>query len=161
MKPPELMENSRSLIGWMTRNRVTPNLLMVVFIAGGFFFASQIKQEIFPEFELDIVQVRVPYPGSSPEEVEQGIVLSVEEAIRGLEGIKEITAVASEGSGRVTAELLEGSDRQRIYQDIEQQVSVRDQMTDIIDVYINWLRSKLAFLLVSSHTMCTKLTQLW
>ena len=122
MNQPDLSDNSKTLIGWMTHNRVTPNILMIALIVGGFFFASRIKQEVFPEFELDFVQVRVPYPGSSPEEVEQGIVLSVEEAIRGLEGIKEIMAIASEGSGTVTAELLEGSDRQRIYQDIQQQV---------------------------------------
>ena len=109
-------------IAWMTKNRVTPNLMMIVLIIGGLFFARSIKQEVFPEFELDMVQVSVPYPGSSPEEVEQGIVLAVEEAIRGLEGIKEITATASEGRAVVNAELLEEEDNQRIYQDIKQEI---------------------------------------
>ena len=112
----------RGLIGWMTTNRITPNLMMIVFLVGGFFYALRIKQEVFPEFDLDFVNVIVPYPGSSPEEVEQGIVLAVEEAIRGLEGLKEVTSTASEGMGRVTAELLEGADRQRVYQEIKQEV---------------------------------------
>lgn len=112
----------RGLIGWMTHNHVTPNLLMMVCLVGGFFFALRIKQEVFPEFDLDLVNVVVPYPGSSPEEVEQGIVLAVEEAIRGLEGIKEIRSTASEGRAVVTAELLEGADRQRVYQEIMQEV---------------------------------------
>lgn len=112
----------RGLIGWMTSNRVTPNLMMIVFLIGGFYYALKIKQEVFPEFDLDFVNVIVPYPGSSPEEVEQGIVLAIEEAIRGLEGIKEVTSTASEGMGRVTAELLEGTDRQRVYQEIKQEV---------------------------------------
>ena len=112
----------RGLIGWMTHNHVTPNLLMVVCLVGGFFFALRIKQEVFPEFDLDLVNVVVPYLGSSPEEVEQGIVLAVEEAIRGLEGIKEIRSTASEGRAVVTAELLEGADRQRVYQEIMQEV---------------------------------------
>ncbi|MEJ5260337.1 MAG: efflux RND transporter permease subunit [Anaerohalosphaeraceae bacterium] len=115
-------EDTRGLIGWMTDNRVTPNLMMIVFLVGGFFFALNVRQEVFPEFDLDLVIVRVPYPGSSPEEVEQGIILAVEEAIRGLEGIKEITAVASEGFGTVTAEIIEGFDRQRVYQDIKQEI---------------------------------------
>ena len=115
-------ELERGLIGWMTSNRVTPNLMMIVLLIGGFFYALRIKQEVFPEFDLDIVIVSVPYPGSSPEEVEQGIVLAVEEAIRGLEGIKEVTATASEGMGMVSAELLEGVDRQRVYQEIKQEV---------------------------------------
>ena len=114
--------DKRGPIAWMTHNQVTPNLMMIVFIIGGLFFANSIKQEVFPEFELDMVQVAVPYPGSSPEEVEQGIVLAVEEAIRGLEGIKEISATASEGSAVINAELLEGEDNQRIYQDIKQEI---------------------------------------
>ncbi|MBE0537389.1 MAG: efflux RND transporter permease subunit [Phycisphaerae bacterium] len=112
----------KGTIAWMVRNRVTPNLLMLVLILGGLFCLSQIKQEVFPEFDLDMVTVMVPYPGSSPEEVEQGIVLAVEEAIRGLEGVKEVTAVAAEGRGMVTAELLEGADQQKIYQDIRQEI---------------------------------------
>jgi multidrug efflux pump subunit AcrB len=109
-------------IAWMVRNKVTPNLVMLILLLGGLFCASRIRQEVFPEFDLDIVTVMVPYPGSSPEEVEQGIVLAVEEAIRGLEGIKEVTAVATEGRGMVTAELLEGADQQKIYQDIKQEI---------------------------------------
>jgi multidrug efflux pump subunit AcrB len=115
-------EDTRGLIGWMTHNRVTPNLMMFTLLIGGLIVALTIKKEVFPEFDLDIVTVRVPYPGSSPEEVEQGIVLAVEEAIRGLEGIKEITAAASEGSGMVTAELLEDANQQKVYQDIKQEI---------------------------------------
>jgi len=119
---PTTREQAKGPIAWMTKNRVTPNLLMIVLLLGGFLFALSIKQEVFPEFDVDMVRVRVPYPGSSPEEVEQGIILAVEEAIRGLEGIKEITATASEGRGTVLAELLEGADQQKVYQDIKQEV---------------------------------------
>lgn len=112
----------RGAIAWMTHNRITPNLLMFIFLAGGLFLALRIKQEVFPEFDLDMVMIQVAYPGSSPEEVEQGIILVIEEAIRGLDGIKEITATAAEGMGMVRAELEEGADDQRIYQDIKQEV---------------------------------------
>jgi multidrug efflux pump subunit AcrB len=115
-------EDSRGFIAWMIDNRVTPNLMMLILLIGGAILALTIKKEVFPEFDLDIVTVRVPYPGSSPEEVEQGIILSAEEAIRGLEGIKEVTAVATEGAGVVTAELLEGADQQKVYQDIKQEI---------------------------------------
>ena len=112
----------RGPIAWMIRNRITPNLLMLVLLVGGFMVALRIKQEVFPEFDLNMVTVQVAYPGSSPEEVEQGIILVIEEAIRGLDGVKEITAVAAEGMGMVRAELEEGSDAQRVYQDIKQQI---------------------------------------
>ncbi len=86
----------RGPLAWMTYNRVTPNLLMIVLLLGGIFVSGQIKKEVFPAYELDMVTVSVAYPGASPEEVEHGIILVVEEAVRGLEGIKELTATAAE-----------------------------------------------------------------
>ena len=77
-------------ISWMIHNRVTPNLLMLFLILGGIFMTTRIKQEVFPEFEMDRVDIIVSYPGSSPEEVEKGIVLAIEDAIEGIEGVKEI-----------------------------------------------------------------------
>ncbi|MBN2375381.1 MAG: efflux RND transporter permease subunit [Sedimentisphaerales bacterium] len=121
-EPQNISRPSRGPLAWMVHNRVTPNLMMMVFIFGGLFVTTQIKQEVFPEFELDIVQIRVPYPGSSPEEVEQGIILAIEERVRGLDGVKEISATASEGAGIVSVEMLEDADRQKVYQDVKQEV---------------------------------------
>ena len=109
-------------ISWMIANRVTPNLLMVFLILGGFFMTTKIKQEVFPEFALDQVNIEVSYPGSSPEEVERGIILAIEDAIEGIEGVKEITSTASEGGGGVYVEVLENADPQTVLQDIEQEV---------------------------------------
>jgi len=72
-------------IAWMARNHVTANLLMLFFIIGGLVIGSQLKQEVFPEFELDIIQILVPYPGSSPEEIENGILLAVEDEVSGID----------------------------------------------------------------------------
>ncbi len=110
------------MIAWMVKNRVTPNLLMIFLILGGLFMSTKIKREVFPEFELNTVTINVAYPGSSPEEVEQGIVLAVEEAIRGIDGIKEINATAGEGSAFIRAELRDDADSQKIFQDIQQEV---------------------------------------
>ncbi|MBU1419436.1 MAG: efflux RND transporter permease subunit [Proteobacteria bacterium] len=112
----------RGLVAWMIYNRVTPNLLMLFLVLGGLFMSTRIKQEVFPEFELDQVSIQVSYPGSSPEDVEQGIVLAIEDAIEGIDGIKQITSTASEGSASVTAELQEGANGQKVLQDIKQEV---------------------------------------
>ena len=106
----------------MVHNRVTPNIIMLVFILGGLFVTTKIKQEVFPEFELDAVVINMAYPGSSPEEVEQGIILAIEEGIRGLDGVKEVSATAAEGSANVIAELMEDVDSQKVYQDIKQEI---------------------------------------
>ncbi len=107
----------RGAIAWMARNPVAANLLMVMVLAGGVIGLTQVKQEVFPEFELDMVQVRVVYPGASPEEVEQGIVLAVEEAVRGIDGVKRVLSTSSEGVGLVTVELLISADPETVLAD--------------------------------------------
>ncbi|MGD8724091.1 MAG: efflux RND transporter permease subunit, partial [Desulfobacterales bacterium] len=109
-------------LAWMAGHSVAANLLMAVFLVGGLFYALQIKKEVFPDFELDIVTITVPYPGASPEEVERGIILAIEEAVDGLEGVKEYTATASEGMGTVNVEILEGKNIERLAQDIKNEV---------------------------------------
>ena len=113
---------NRGMIAWMVNNRVTANILMFVFIVGGLLFSTKIKQEVFPSFDLDMIQVVVPYPGASPEEVEQGIVLAIEEQVRALDGIKEINGICRENVGQVEIEIDEGVDQQLLLQEVKQEV---------------------------------------
>lgn len=115
-------KEKRGAIAWMANNPVASNLLMLTCLVGGFIAFLNTKQEVFPDFELDVVNVSVAYPGASPEEVEQGIILAVEEAIRGVDGVDEVTSRAREGGGTVSAELMLGADRAKVYQDIQQEV---------------------------------------
>ncbi len=110
-------------IAWMTRNSVTANLFMLVLIFGGLYTTTKIQQEVFPAFDMDRITVSIAYPGATPEEVEQGVVLAVEEAVRSLEGIDEISSTASEGSAKVALELLASADAQKLYQDVQQAVA--------------------------------------
>jgi multidrug efflux pump subunit AcrB len=109
-------------IAWMAGHSVTANLLMLVLLVGGFFLGYRIKKEVFPDFELDLVQITVPYPGASPQEVERGIILAIEEAVQGLEGVNEVRASAREGVGTVTVEMIEGENLQKLAQDIKSEV---------------------------------------
>ena len=68
-------------IAWMAKNPVASNLLMLTFLTGGIVGIFKVNQEVFPQFELDTISISVSYPGASPEETEQGIVLAVEEAV--------------------------------------------------------------------------------
>jgi multidrug efflux pump subunit AcrB len=113
----------RGLFAWMVDNHIVPNLLMLFLLVGGLYMSTRIKQEVFPEFEEDMVTVSVAYPGASPEEVEQGIIMAVEEAIRGLDGVKEVTATATEGMAVVNAELRTDVDDQKVFQDVQQEIN--------------------------------------
>ncbi len=123
MSDPSAEPKPRGWIARFARDRVTPNLLMLALLGGGLWAASDIKQELFPDFELGIVTVRVAYPGASPEEVERGIVLPIEEAVRGIDGIKEMTSTAGEGSGTVTLELQTDADEIQVYDNVRQAVA--------------------------------------
>ncbi|MBX2857579.1 MAG: efflux RND transporter permease subunit [Cellvibrionaceae bacterium] len=110
-------------IAWMARNAIAANLAMIVLLAGGLFMAFEVQKEVFPAFEMDIVDVDVSYPGASPEEVEQGILQPIEDAIRSVQGIKEMSSEAREGSGSVSLELVSGSNRMRAFQEVQQAVN--------------------------------------
>ena len=91
------IDTNKGLISWFARNNVAANLLMVLLIVGGIFSAFSIQKQVFPSFEIDVINVRVPYLGAAPQEVEEGVLLKIEEAIKDLEGIKQLSATAVEG----------------------------------------------------------------
>ncbi len=112
----------KKAIAWMARNHVAANLLMLFFVVGGIVMSHSIKQEIFPEISLDTIRVSVPYPGATPEEVEDGIILKIEENLTGVDGIKEIRSTASEGMGNVDVVVREGANADLVLQDVKNAV---------------------------------------
>ncbi len=106
----------------MAGHSVTANLLMLVLVVGGLIVSFRTTKEFFPEMELDRVRISVSYPGASPEEVEEGIILPIEEALQSLDGIDEIISNANEGSGSVNAEVASGQDIQQLYADIKNEI---------------------------------------
>jgi len=121
--PSPVEREQKGLIAWMVHNSIAAHLIMFLLLGGGAWTAITMQKEVDPEFALDTVDVRVAYPGAAPAEVEQGILLPVEEAARGVPGIKEIRSTAREGSGSVQFELVSGVDRIKAYQDIDQAVA--------------------------------------
>ena len=109
-------------IAWMTHHTVAANLVMLVFIIGGLIIGTDLKQEVFPEFTSDRIRVSVPYPGASPEEVEQGIILSIEDVVRGLDGVKKVTATAAEGMALMKIELVMGVNADNVLQDVVNEI---------------------------------------
>ena len=114
------------VIQWFARNGVAANLLVIFIILAGLMSARSIKREVFPETESGMVSVQVDYLGAAPEEVEEGVCIRVEEAIQSLEGIKQITSTAREGSGTVMAELLPNADASEVLDQIKARVDAID-----------------------------------
>jgi multidrug efflux pump subunit AcrB len=120
-------------IAWMAGRPVTANLLMLTLLIGGLIMGNNIRKDVFPDFELDLVSITLTYPGASPEEVERGAILAVEEAISDFEGIKKITSTAREGSGTIRVEIIEGEDVSRIAQDIQNAVDRISSLPEDMD----------------------------
>ncbi|MFH2130797.1 MAG: efflux RND transporter permease subunit [bacterium] len=113
---------TRGPIAWMAGNSVAANLLMLTLIIGGIYVGLQIKQEVFPSISQDQVQITVAYSGASPEEVEKGIILSIEQAVQGLDGVDEVNSIAQEGIAIVTIDVVDGTDLKQFYSDVKSEV---------------------------------------
>jgi multidrug efflux pump subunit AcrB len=114
-------DKERGPIAWMAKNAVASNVLMLTLIVGGIvtLASGAVRQEVFPEVELDVVSISVIYPGASLAEVEQAVVLAVEEAVRGIDGVKKVTSTAMEGQASTLVELLLGTDKDRALNDVK------------------------------------------
>ncbi len=100
----------KQFIAAFARNTVFANIVLaLIFLSGGIAAMSMVR-ETFPEFSLDMIAITVPYPGADPEEVEEGISRKIEEAIEGLEGIKQYTTKSSENVGTANIEVHENYD---------------------------------------------------
>ena len=100
----------KGVIAWFANNPVAANLLMLIIITIGLGVATNIKRTFMPEIDIDILQINVAYPGAAPEEVEQGIVLRIEEALSNIDGIKRLSSTAMESFARIIIEPEDGGD---------------------------------------------------
>jgi multidrug efflux pump subunit AcrB len=113
----------KKVLAAFARNTVFANIVLVlIFVAGGFATLSMIR-ETFPEFSLDMIIVAVPYPGADPEEVEEGICRKIEEAIEGIEGIKQFTTESRENQGSANIEVKENYDVTAVLDKVRTQIN--------------------------------------
>lgn len=116
------IDTNSGVIAWFARNNVAANLLMWLLIVGGLFGAASVQKQVFPSFEINVINVRVPYLGAAPQEVEEGVILKVEEAIKDLQGIKQITSSAVEGMGTVSIQVEDNYNVQDLLDEVKVQV---------------------------------------
>jgi len=111
------------IIAWFATNPVAANLLMIVIIVVGLGSALTIKREMFPAFDIDAIMIVMTYPGAAPEEVEQGLVLKIEEAINDLDGINRVKSDSLESMARVFIEPQDGYDFNLLLDDVKNRLN--------------------------------------
>jgi multidrug efflux pump subunit AcrB len=114
--------NETGLIAWFIRNHVAANLLMLFLIGMGIFSGFTIRKQTTPDYALDTVEISVSYPGAAPQEVEQGVVVRIEEAIGDIEGIAKTSSVAREGLGTVSAQVSLDYDLDSVLNEVKARV---------------------------------------
>ena len=110
------------LVSWFVNNPVAANLLMAMIVIAGLLSASGIKKKIFPDFDVNSIQVSVSYPGAGAGDIEQSVVLKLEEAVRDVSGIKRVVSFAWEGRGTMRIEVETGYDVDEVYDAVKSSV---------------------------------------
>lgn len=110
-------------IQYFIKHSTITNWVMIVLLFAGVFGLSQLKKTINPEFEIEQVQINVPYPGASALEVEEGIVIKIEENLRGIENVDKIYSTSSDNFGSITVDLKPSVDMNKALQDIKNVVN--------------------------------------
>ena len=115
-------KHHKGVIAWFACNPVAANLLMLLIIGAGVYAGLSIKRSMMPEFEIDLVLITMIYPGAAPEEVEQGIVLKIEEALADLEGIKRIESDSLESLAFIFMEPENEDDIMELMNDVKTRI---------------------------------------
>jgi multidrug efflux pump subunit AcrB len=112
----------KKIVSHFIKYPVAANILIAGFVLLGVMGMMSLKSAFFPLNESRIISISVAYPGASPQEMEEGIVLKIEDNLRGLVGIDRFTSVSSENSARITVEVIKGYDVDAVLQDVKNAV---------------------------------------
>ncbi|MAP96325.1 MAG: heavy metal resistance protein CzcA, partial [Ponticaulis sp.] len=105
------------------KNRVASNLLMVFLVIAGLASLAALNVRIFPQIDTGQINVTVPYPGATPEDVETSIVRPIEERLEGLEGVDKINGLASSNVGVVFVDIAQGEDMSEMLDEVKNEIA--------------------------------------
>ncbi len=120
--PPEQAPQHKGIIAWFAKNPVAANLLMIIIIGVGGFSAFNIQRSLQPALEINAITIDMVYPGAAPEEVEQGIIYKIEEALKDIDSIKKIEATAQESRASLNVEVYEDLDVLEVLDEVKSAV---------------------------------------
>lgn len=110
------------VIAWFVENRVAANLLFFGISLAGYFTLGGIPQELVPDTGSSAISIRVAFPGASAPTVEEGVLLRLEEAVAGLEGVEETVGVAADGFGTLTLQVASWADLRAVGDEVRERV---------------------------------------
>ena len=112
----------KKIISYFIKYPVAVNIMVIGFAIFGLMGASSMRSSFFPLVDSKIINVQITYPGASPQEIEEGVVLKIEDNLKGLIGIDRVTSVSRENSGVISVEILKGYDIDVILSEVKNAV---------------------------------------
>lgn len=98
----------RKLIAYFIKHSVAVNVIVIAFLIFGGVGAYKLNSSFFPLVDSKNISINVTYPGASPQEVEEGIILKIEDNLKGLNGVDRVTSTSRENSGNINVEIEKG-----------------------------------------------------
>lgn len=112
----------KKVIAYFIKYPVAVNIIIIAFVILGYFGFSSLKSSFFPLTEAKFISINVAYPGASPQEIEEGVVLKIEDNLKGLVGVDRVTSTSSENAASITVEKLKGYDINVVLADVKNAV---------------------------------------
>ena len=100
----------RKLVAYFIKHSVAVNIVVITFIIFGFAGAYNLKSSFFHLVDSKNININIAYPGASPQEIEEGVVLKIEDNLKGLNGVDRVTSTSKENSGNINVEIEKGKD---------------------------------------------------
>ena len=119
-----------SLPAFGVKRPVIANLLMLALLMGGIIFGAHIRREFFPQIDPTTVLISAPYPGAAPDEVERALASKIEDALRDLREVKEITSTVTESAALVRVEFESGKDIDAAVAEVKREVDALQDLPD-------------------------------
>jgi len=113
----------KKIIAYFIKYPVSANVFILAFTLFGTIALFNLRSSFFPLAESKIINIQLVYPGASPEEVEEGIVLKIEDNLRGITGIERFTSISSENSGTITIEVEKDYRTETALEDVKNAVN--------------------------------------
>lgn len=112
----------RSLLKYFVRFPLTGDLIMIAILLAGYVSIGNIKSNFFPERPTKTITIQIVFPGASPQEIEEGIVIKIEDNLKGVAGLDQVQSVCSENAANVTVTVLDERKTDQILQDVKNAV---------------------------------------
>lgn len=109
----------KKIIGYFLNNSLLVNLISVLVLIVGLISAFTLNKETFPAIDFDVILVRTSYPGSSSEDVEKLVTISLERNLKSVTGIRNLNAVSAEGSSIIYLEIDADADIETVLEDVK------------------------------------------